>query len=342
MSKLPTYSLARHLDAVLGNGEFHSPEASVHSQIEREFGSYAMPSRGRYRNQYVPWSAFNTRDLTTANMPILGQPVRYTDGVCQHAAPVKLGATVLAGLTDNVRLETTTALAQPDSNTVAETANPNSSPVFSDQAVNGFSKVYGPQRVSCNFKISRSLLALSPNVLIPTIRELISRSISSKVSDLSLFGTPNNTNIAGLFQVVAPQNLGATPATYSQVVGCYSTTLASDAQADTLGAYISPGFFKYAEITQRFSAGGTTILDGMRAQGAVVIGNESVHTQTTSQNLLAVGIWRQLSIMLWNNGAEVIWDDITLSDLNQVKVTVNFFFNVGVTLPSAFYTLVQT
>jgi hypothetical protein len=45
--------------------------------------------------------------------------------------------------------------------------------------------------------------------------------------------------------------------------------------------------------------------------------------------------------MLWNNGTEVIWDDITLSDLNQVKVTVNFFFNVGVTLPAAFYTIVQ-
>jgi hypothetical protein len=249
MSRLPSYSLARHLDAVFGNSDFHSPEASVHSQIEREFGAYTQPSRGRYRNQYVPWSAFNTRDLTTSNMPILGQPVRYIDGVCQDAAPVKLGATVLAGLSDNVRLETTTALAQPDSFTVPETANPNSAPVFSDQTVNTFSKVYGPQRVSSNFKISRNLLVLSPNVLVPTIRELISRSISSKISDLTLFGSANNTNISGLFQVVAPQVLTAS-ATYSQIVSSYYTALASDAQADTLGAYISSGFFKYAESNQ--------------------------------------------------------------------------------------------
>jgi hypothetical protein len=79
----------------------------------------------------------------------------------------------------------------------------------------------------------------------------------------------------------------------------------------------------------------------MRAQGAVVIGNESIHTQTASQNLFAVGIWRQLNIMLWNNGVEVIWDDVTLSDYNQVKVTLNFFFNCGVTLPAAFYTVTQ-
>ncbi len=102
--------------------------------------------------------------------------------------------------------------------------------------------------------------------------------------------------------------------------------MASDAQPDTLGSYLSPQFFGYAEQTQRFTAGGSTILDGMKNNGPCIIGNESVHTSTTSQKLLAVGIWRQLNIMLWNNGAEVIWDDITLSDLNQVKVTVNFFF----------------
>lgn len=136
------------------------------------------------------------------------------------------------------------------------TAATNSPPVFVGGSVGTAPMVFQPLRLSFKTNISKQLLAQSPDVFVPVLRDQLSRGISSMLDNLALFGTgPANGQPLGIFSATTPTNLGATPMTWVNYQTYRQNILQTDLDPDTFGGIMSPAFLNYADQTQAYGAG---------------------------------------------------------------------------------------
>src|ERR1700730_15821186 len=336
------YSLARHLVAIHNDRQLDTPEHVANQDIREQFGHFAMPD-GRHRIAYVPFSAWGTRsDVLGSQFSTFAPiPVQYADGLVAHASAVKAGATVLTGLEGSFHFLGNTGLSQPASATTPETASIQSEPSFTDRLVGTFPQDYQPQRISCKINVSRNLFRLNPSVFIPTFKEICSRSVSSKISEISLYGDANNSNLNGLLQIAPVASLGTTSMTWTNYKGYRSTILKQDIQPDSYAVIMSPDMENYADSTQQFSGSSYTIFTKIKDQNPIIVGNDFVHSTLTDTKVLVAGLFRHLCILLWGNGFEMIQDWTTAADKNQVVVHLNALVNVASVFPAAFQVVHQ-
>jgi hypothetical protein len=143
--------------------------------------------------------------------------------------------------------------------------SPNSPPVFLAGSVSGNPIQFQPLRLSVKIPVSKQLLAQSPDVFVPVLRDVISRSISGKLDDLALFGSgPANGQPLGIFNAVSPVNLGATGMTFAQYQLYRNAVLRTDLDPDSFGGLMSPDMLSYLDGTQFASNASYSILEKMR------------------------------------------------------------------------------
>jgi hypothetical protein len=342
MSKAPTYSLARHLDAIHNHRQLDTPEAAVNFAIKEQFGHYALPG-GRHRIAYVPFSAWGTRsDVLGSVYPTFAPiPVQFADGLIAHASAVKAGATVLTGLEGSFHFLGNTGLSQPASAATPEAASPQSEPSFTDRLVGTFSQDYQPQRISAKINVSRNLFRLNPSVFVPTFREICSRAVSSKINEIALYGDANNSSLNGLLQIAPVAALGTTPMTWTNYKGYRSSILKTDISPDSYAVIMSPDFENFADSTQQFTGSSYTIFTKIKDQCPVIIGNDFVHSTLTDTKVLVAGLFRHLYILLWGGGIEILEDWTTQADSNKVVVHIQALINVASVFPNAFQVVHQ-
>ena len=222
---------------------------------------------------------------------------------------------------------------------------PESEPVFTAGSVGANSLVFSPLRLGCKIKCSKQLLAQSPAVFIPILKEQISRGISSQLDNLALFGTgPANGQPLGIFSTVTPVNLAASPMTWANYQNYRTTILRTDLDPDSYGGILSPAFLNYADQTQAYTGASYSIWEKMvdGHPDRFFIGNEiNTSTAMASGKGIFLGLWRFVYIMIWTSGMELQWDPYSSADTNETVIRATILANVGTTFPAAFQAIYQ-
>jgi hypothetical protein len=169
------------------------------------------------------------------------------------------------------------------------------------------------------------------------LRDQIARGVSSTLDGLSLFGTgPAFGQPLGIFNMVTPINLGATPMSWANYTGYRSQVKKTDLDPNSFALVMSPDFEAYCDSTAWASGASLTLLDKI-GKDICYLGNEiSTSSSMVSGKGCFIGLWRNIYLMTWGDGVELIWDRFSMSDSFETVCRCNLLANIGCKAPQSF------
>jgi hypothetical protein len=123
---------------------------------------------------------------------------------------------------------------------------------------------------------------------------------------------------------------------WTQYQAYKETVLETDLDPDTYGVILSPMVQNILDTTPWLPSASFSVLEKMRKADTVLVGNEIAATSPSGAKALFIGLWRFLTIMLWNDGVEVQLDPFSSADKEYIVIRANLLCNVGCTFPGAF------
>jgi hypothetical protein len=169
---------------------------------------------------------------------------------------VEAGATLLEGCEGQVMLTGTTAIPQPSFSTITDgtSATVQSDPVFVGGSVGANSMIFSPLRLSFKTKVSNQLFKQAARIFEPTLRDILSRGISSMLDNLALYGTGTNGQPLGVYSATTPVAITGSIA-WADYKAALLGVMQTDLDPDSFGLITSPSFQNILD-TELWTTGG--------------------------------------------------------------------------------------
>lgn len=201
-----------------------------------------------------------------------------------------------------------------------------------------------PKRLGAKSYISKQLLFQTSQGLQQTVIEDIFAAIAQAVELAALHGGGNITGLAstsGIGSVVGGDN-GAAP-TYAHLTELESKVELGNALMDSLYYLTNPKVKNKLKNTKIDSGSGLmvwptndNVLNGYPAFASNLV--KDTLTKGTSSGVCSAiffGNWSNMALYNWG-GIDLVVDDYTRADYNEVKLVVNSFWDMAVKQPAAF------
>jgi hypothetical protein len=249
-----TCQLARVLDD-LKHGcreSLIAADRSVNNKIREQLGPYTSTPREGGATIYVWFSPFTRADLGgTAYTTLTGIKPSYTEGLIAHSKVFRAGATLVEGCEGQQFLEAGTSLPGAGFSANADgTSQASDLPaVCTGGTIGTNSMIFSPLRLSVKVVVSNQLLLQGGKLFESVFKDMLSRAVSGKLDDISLFGSGASGQPLGVFSTVTPINLAATPMTWGNFCGYRQVILQTDLDPDRFGVIVSPAMHNYLDTT---------------------------------------------------------------------------------------------
>ena len=201
-----------------------------------------------------------------------------------------------------------------------------------------------PKRLGAKSYISKQLLLQTSQGLQQSVIEDIFAAIAQAVELAALHGGGNITGLAstsGIGSVVGGDN-GAAP-TYAHLTELESKVELGNALMDSLYYLTNPKVKNKLKNTKIDSGSGLmvwptndNVLNGYPAFASNLV--KDTLTKGTSSGVCSAiffGNWSNMALYNWG-GLDLVVDDVTRADYNEVKLVVNSFWDMAVKQPAAF------
>jgi hypothetical protein len=125
---------------------------------------------------------------------------------------------------------------------------------------------------------------------------------------------------------------------WTQYQAYKEAVLETDLDPDSYGLIMSPMVQNVLDSTQWVPGASYSVLEKIKDgdPSKVFVGNEIAASSPSGAKALFIGLWRFLTIMLWNDGIELQLDPFSAADKEYIVVRANLLANVGCTFPGAF------
>jgi hypothetical protein len=334
------YSLSRVLRSMDRREKLDGLELEMHDELsKKKLGNHSVEGVA------IPFDVLGPRHTRDLSVGVFGQG----GGTVQTSVPgtvipvlrnkicaVRLGATVLTGLTSNLALPrqtgTTTTYSLPESATLTK-----STPNF-DQLV------LSPHRIGATIDYSRQLILQSSVAVEDWLREDVLAQVGIKIDYLLMNGQGAGSEPLGVLNWpgIGSVNFGAT-ATWTKILA-FENALAlanADVPGARLGWVTSPSTRNAWKSIAKTGTGVTSVVpiflwsdeidpwhDGSN-DGAV----NSYRAATTNQvinNSVTFGDWKELILGMWGSGLDLLVNPYSRDTDAVVRLTANAFVDVGI------------
>jgi hypothetical protein len=218
---------------------------------------------------------------------------------------------------------------------------PTSQPTFLGGTSSGNSLILQPYRLGVRLAVSKQLLAQSPKLFTPILRQQLSKSISSAIDNMALFSTGGaNAQPTGVFAACgSPAKLGSA-ITWINYQAYRTAIFQTDLDLASYGGIVSPAMLSYLDQTQAYGAGTSySISEKVRddTESRFLVGNEiNSGTPMNTGTGAVFGLFDKFFILLWGDGMSVEFDPYSLADSNETVVRAFVLMNCAVPWPAAF------
>lgn len=350
---LKKYSLFRAIKAKVEGNSLDGIEAEMHQEAVKEAREAGQNVTGLGIPSLILSSHSEKRAMsatgTTSTTGDQGGMLIPTDkeGLIMALRPILvlagLGAKTFGGMVGNLDLVkgTSTSVAWEGENTDADETSSTTSKIS-----------VTPRRLAAFIKIGKQLLAqTSPGIQDDLMNDIL-LAVAQAVEVAAINGSGSSNQPTGLLSTsgigsVAGGTDGSNP-TYSHITQLEAKVEIANANMNTLAYITNPKVKNQLKNTKLDSGSGlyvwgpeSNMLNGYKAVASNLVPS-TLTKGTSSGNASAIifGDFSNLHIYNWA-GLDITVDPYTLAGNNQLKLTVNSFWDVAVKHPGAFAAMVD-
>jgi HK97 family phage major capsid protein len=342
-SQVARYSLARVLRKMVKNESLDGIEAEMDQEIRLQ-----RPGNNNIEGVGIPFDVLQptfTRDL---NVNTFGQGGAFVESTVSPSvipllrnktSVIRLGATVLDGLTGNVLIPRETDPATVSQYGEIAAALP-STPTLDQVALT-------PHRSTASVQYSRQLVLQSSVSVENFLRDDLTKQIGIKLDYLALAGNGAASEPMGIMNTTGIGSLifgGA--ASWAGLLAFEQSLAAMNADSGKMGWVVSTADRNRWKQIAKTGTGVTTtvpiflwdeknqIQDG--SNDCYVNGYRATATNQIPNNQALFGNFEDLIIGIWGKGLDIIVNPYSLDTQAEIRITVHQFCDIGLRHPVSF------